>query len=331
MALTGLVNNPNVGAALLIGLGCEGLSVARLMKGVGGKPVEGLVIQESGGSVATKRKGTEIAERFLELLAKQRREPAGISKLIVATECGGSDALSGVTANPAVGAAADRVAAQGGTVLLSETTEMIGTVHILSRRGANPEISEQVEELVNGCEQRLRERLGDAAGMLLARGNIAGGLSSLTEKSLGCILKGGTTPIREVVPYGDRPSKPGLVIMDTPGYDISSMAGLAAGGAQVILFTTGRGSVAGCPAVPVIKIATNSQLFRNMPDDMDLNAGSIIDDDKPIPEFGQEIFDFMIEVANGRKTCAEVNRSAPYGLPEAGAITLKDTSDGLLH
>jgi altronate dehydratase large subunit len=256
---------------------------------------------------------------------------------MVATECGGSDAFSGVTANPAVGATADLLVAQGGTVLLSETTEMIGTVHILSRRGANARIREQVEALVNGCEERLQKRLGKAAGMALARGNIEGGLSSLTEKSLGCILKGGTTPIQEVLAYAHRPSKSGLVIMDTPGYDISSMAGLAAAGAQLILFTTGRGSVAGFPAVPVIKIATNSRLYKNMPDDMDLNAGRIVDNDKPIHGFGQEIFDFMIDVANGRQTCAEINKSTPYGLPEAGALTLEGNSRlevpecGLLH
>jgi len=311
--LTGLINNPNVGAVLVIGLGCEGTGSQRLLESAQAKPAEALVIQQDGGSTATTAKGIETASRFLKELKDQPRVPAPVSELVVGLECGGSDALSGVTANPAVGVAADRFVELGATVILSETTEMIGTAHILKRRGATPELGEQVEKLVNDQQKRVRAALGDLAGLVIAPGNIEGGLSSIAEKSLGCITKGGTTPINEVVEYAQRPSKPGLIIMDTPGYDIDSMAGLTAGGSQLILFTTGRGSTAGFPAVPVIKISSNSITYKNMPGDMDVNAGAIIDEDRTLDEVGQDIFDLSLSVANGRQTCAEVNRSVPFG------------------
>lgn len=316
--LTGLINNPNVGAVLVIGLGCEGTGSQRLLESAQAKPAEALVIQRDGGSTATTAKGIEIASRFLKELKDQPRVPAPVSELVVGLECGGSDALSGVTANPAVGVAADRFVELGATVILSETTEMIGTAHILKRRGATPELGEQVEKLVNDQQKRVRAALGDLAGLVIAPGNIEGGLSSITEKSLGCITKGGTTPINEVVEYAQRPSKRGLIIMDTPGYDIDSMAALTAGGSQLILFTTGRGSIAGFPAVPVVKISSNSITYKNMPGDMDVNAGAIIDEDRTLDEVGRDIFDLSLSVANGRQTCAEVNRSVPFGYLKQG-------------
>ena len=317
-ALAGLLSNPNVGAALVIGLGCEALKPDYLASAVEDKSVETLVIQESGGSAATTAEGIEIARKFLGELQQQQRVKAPVSELIVALECGGSDAFSGITANPAVGAAADRFVREGGTVILSETTEMIGTAHILKRRGATPELGERIENLINNHEREVRASLGELAGLAIGPGNIDGGLSSITEKSLGCIMKGGTTPINEIIEYAGRPSVRGLIIMDTPGYDIDSMAGMAAAGAQMILFTTGRGSTAGFPAIPVIKVASNSRIYQNMPGDMDVNAGSIIDEGKTIDEVGQEIFDLALEVANGRKTCAEINRSVPFNYAKQG-------------
>ena len=316
--LSRLADNPNVGAVLFIGLGCEVLSPDRLVGEVKGKPVEVLVVQKDGGSAATTAKGIQIAARFLAELKVQERVPASVSELVVALECGGSDAFSGITANPAVGVAADRLVAEGATAILSETTEMIGTAHILKRRGATIEVGEQVERLVNEHEKKVREELGDRAGMVIAPGNIEGGLSSITEKSLGCITKAGSTPINEVVGYAERPTKQGLVIMDTPGYDIDSMAGMVGGGAQMIIFTTGRGSVAGFPAVPVIKVASNAEMFRNMPGDMDVNAGTIADGDKTLDEVGQEIFDLVLRTAGGQQTCAEVNRSQPFNYLKQG-------------
>lgn len=317
-ALTGLLNNPNVGGALVVGLGCENMNSAYLTQAVVGKPVHGLVIQEDGGSAATTEKGVAIARELVRECAAAERVPVPVSELVVGLQCGGSDALSGVTANPAVGVACDRFVAEGATVILAETTEMIGTAHILERRGATPRIGERVAHLVNNHERHVRDSLGDLAGMVIAPGNIEGGLSSITEKSLGCIMKGGTTPIRDVVEYAVRSSERGLIIMDTPGYDIDSMAGIAAAGAQVMVFTTGRGSTAGFPAVPVVKVSSNSRIYRNMPGDMDINAGAIIDEGKTVDEVGREIFDLVLEVAEGATTCAEKNRSAPYNYLKQG-------------
>jgi altronate dehydratase large subunit len=317
-AIAGLMNNPNVGAALVIGLGCEGMNSQFLVQAVDGKPVKSLVIQEDGGSRATTEKGIEICRDYLKKLSSQDRESAPVSELIVGLECGGSDAFSGVTANPAVGVAADMFVGKDATVILAETTEMIGTAHILKRRCATPQLGEEVERLVNDHEKRVRASLGDLAGMVIAPGNIDGGLSSITEKSLGCITKGGTTPITEVIEYAGRPAKKGLVVMDTPGYDIDSMAGMAAAGAQLILFTTGRGSPAGFPAVPVVKIASNSNTYNKMPGDMDVNAGSIVDAGKTLEDVGSEIFSLSLEVAEGRQTCAELNRSAVFNYLKQG-------------
>jgi len=317
-AMAGLLNNPNVGAALVVGLGCESMNSQFLTQAVQGKPVEALVIQEDGGSRATTDKGIEICKKFLEELEAQERAPVPVSELIVGLECGGSDAFSGVTANPAVGAAADLFVGEGATAILAETTEMIGTAHILRRRCATPELGEVVERLVNDHEKHVRASLGELAGMVIAPGNIDGGLSSITEKSLGCIMKGGTTPITEYIEYAGRPSKPGLIIMDTPGYDIDSMAGMAAAGAQMILFTTGRGSTAGFPAMPVVKVTSNSKTYNNMPGDMDINAGSIIDDGKSIDDVGREIFELSIKVAEGHRTCSENNRSAVFNYLKQG-------------
>jgi altronate dehydratase large subunit len=313
-----LVNNPNFGAVLFVGLGCENMTAEIMMMQVQDKPAEALVIQDVGGSAATTEKGLEITKKFIEKLAGQERVAAPISKLTVGLECGGSDAFSGVTANPAVGAAADLFVGEDATVILAETTEMIGTAHILKRRGATPRVGEQVERLVIDHEKHVRDKLGDLVGMVISPGNVEGGLSSITEKSLGCITKGGTTPIQEVVEYAGRPSKQGLVIMDTPGFDIESMSGMAAGGAQIMIFTTGRGSAAGFPGVPVVKVASNSRMFNKMVGDMDVNAGSIIDGGKTLDAIGKEIFDLTVEVAGGKQTCAEINRSVPFSILKQG-------------
>lgn len=316
--LAGIANNPNVAAVLVIGLGCERLGAERLADSIKGKPVEYLLIQRDGGSAATTKRGIEIGRHFLSLARVQKSVPVPVTELVLGLECGGSDAFSGITANPAVGAAADLFSKEGATTILAETTEMIGTAHILKRRAATPELGEQVEDLVNNQEKRVRQALGERAGMVIAPGNIEGGLSSITEKSLGCIEKGGTTPINEIVEYAHRPAKRGLVIMDTPGYDIDSMAGLAAGGVHAILFTTGRGTPAGFPAVPVIKISSNSTTFNNMPGDIDVNAGTIIDEDKSIEQVGQEIYELTMRVANGELTCAEKNFSIPFNYLKQG-------------
>ena len=317
VVLTGLANNPNVGAALIVGLGCEIFPAKNYVEAISGKPVEAVVIQD-GGSAATTRKGIEIIAGFKKHLSVQKRVDAPFSDLIIGLKCGGSDAFSGVTANPAVGSAADLLVGAGATAVMGEVTEMIGTAHILKKRCVDSKLGNEIEKLINDHEKEVHEALGDFAGLVISPGNMDGGLSSITEKSLGCNAKSGTTAIKELLAYGAVPSKKGLVIMNTPGYDIDAMAGMAAGGAQIILFTTGRGTPAGFPAVPVIKISSNSQTFGRMEGDIDINAGSILDDGKSIDDVGHEIFEHIRRVADGELTCAEINRSIPFNYLKQG-------------
>ena len=315
--LSGLVNHPNVGAVLAIGLGCELLKAEHLADAVKGKPAEALVIQQAG-SAATTRKGIDIVEGFIRQLKGQKRETAPLSELLVGLKCGGSDAFSGVTANPSLGVAADMLVGEGAAVVMGEVTEMIGTDHILKSRCDSPELGEKLQKLILGHEKYVKNALGELAGMVIAPGNIDGGLSSITEKSLGCNAKSGSTPIREVVDYSARPTKKGLIIMNTPGYDIDAMAGMA-GGAQIIVFTTGRGTPAGFPAVPVIKVSSNSTTFNNMRGDIDVNAGSILDTGKTVKDVGREIFECIVRTAGGGLTSAEINKSSVFNCLKQGA------------
>ena len=306
--LAGLGCNPNVAAVLVVGLGCEFIKadiVANQIKETG-KPVECLFIQDEGGSQKTARKGIEIARQMLEQTNSIAVQQFGFEKLTVGLNCGGSDALSGITANPMVGVASDWLVSEGGTVILSETTEMFGAEGTLARKAATPEIREKVLGIVAKQRQRAEALLGPYAGTAISPGNKEGGLTTLAEKSLGCVMKAGTTQIQDVVDYAAIPSKRGLVVMDTPGSDIFSLTGMAAGGAQMMIFTTGRGTPAGFPIAHVVKIASNSALFERMNDDMDLNAGKIIDG-VSIEEAGQELTRFIVDVAAGRQTKAEMN------------------------
>jgi altronate dehydratase large subunit len=317
--LSGLVQNPNVGAAVLVGLGCEVVS-AGLLKGAvarSGKRLETVVIQEVGGSRKAADRVEALARRLLTELEEMPRERGTAADLMVGLECGGSDTFSGLTANPAVGKAVDRLVELGGTAILAETTEMIGALGPLLKLAESEEVAAKLRANVERQEARTREILGPLAGTVLAPGNVESGLTTIAEKSLGCIAKGGSSPIREVVDYGDRPSRKGLVVMDTPGYDVESMAGMAAAGAQAILFTTGRGTPVGFPAVPVIKISSNSQLFEAMPDDIDLDAGTILTG-KSVGEVGEQILDLLLRVARGEKTKAEINGQAVFAIAQGG-------------
>lgn len=320
--LTGLGRNPNAGAVLVIGLGCETIPAAFIAEDIRkatGKPVEHLVIQEQGGSRKTARAAIAACRRLLGEIGRLPRESCEWEQLTMGLECGGSDALSGVTANPVVGEAADWLVAQGGTVILTETTEMIGTERLLSRRAVTPELGDRIASAVE-CQRRKTERfLGEASGQVISPGNMEGGLSSIAEKSLGCIVKAGTSPIRDMVPYGQKPTTRGLVIMEGPGSDIFSLTGLAAAGAQLVIFTTGRGTPMGFPTVPVIKVASNSALFKSMNDDMDLNAGQVIEG-RSIEEVGGELRDLVQRVAGGEQTRAERNRQETLAIFTEGPV-----------
>ncbi len=326
--LSGIGSNPNIAALLIIGLGCEVLGAPKIAEAVAhtAKPLEYLIIQKSGGSAETARKGAEIAGRMLRQAQQEKRVEVALEHLTLGLECGGSDTFSGITANPAVGVVADRLIAEGGTALISEIAEMRGTAHLLKRRAANSEVARKIEAYVN---------LGTLAnvwdtGHLLTRGippgNIEGGLTTITEKSLGCIIKGGTTIINDCIPYAMKPKTKGLVIMETDSYDIESMAGMAAGGVQVIIFTTGRGSPAGFAGVPVIKVSSNSTTYKNMKGDIDVNAGGIIDENKTIQKVGEEIFGLLVRVASGELTKAERNKQNHFAIRQEGYHwpTLKD-------
>ncbi len=301
-------SHPNVGAAILIGLGCETMPTVEMGEKLAalGAPVARLTIQEEGGARATYGKALGLARDMLQDLQRVQREPIPLAELSVGLECGGSDGWSGITANPAVGVASDLLVAAGGTVILSETTEFIGAEHLLAARGANQAIGEQIVAFTRGREADAARMGVDMRGSQPTPGNIAGGLTTVEEKSLGAIAKGGSTVIQEVIPYAHRPTRRGLVVMDTPGNDPESVTAMVAGGAQVVVFTTGRGSPAGCPIAPVIKVATNSTMYRHLAGDMDLDAGTIIGEGEPLDSVGRRIFAEVVAVANGKPTAAEV-------------------------
>ena len=306
--LSGMVRHPNVGAVVLIGLGCERSNtrtLAPLLRDAG-KPVEVFNVQEDGGSLRTAAKGVAAVRRLLAAVADQPRVPLNWDQLRVAMECGGSDAMSGVTANVALGGVSDWLVEQGATVLFGENTEMIGTAHVLARRAGNAEIAGRIERMIDQAEQRARAVMGDLASRVISPGNMDGGMSTIAEKSMGCIFKGGSTTINQVVDYGEIPTEKGLVLQDGPGYDGDSMAGLAASGCQIMFFSTGRGTPAGFPVMPVIKVASNSRIFQAMGEDIDVNAGVLIEG-RSLPQLRAEMTELMIRVINGEKTKAEAN------------------------
>ena len=307
-ALAGLLANPNVAAALLVGLGCEVMKARFLADTAeaGGKPVEHFEIQEVGGSRRAAQKGAAIARSLLETASACERVEASPQDLLLGLKCGGSDSLSGVTANPLVGEVADRVVAAGGTTVLTESTEMIGTSHILERRASDPEVAARVKEMIEAADRRTHEIMGPMASLVIAPGNLEGGMSSIQEKSLGCIAKAGTSPVMQVVDYAETPAAGGLVLMDGPGYDTESMTGLAAAGVQVMMFTTGRGNPIGYPIVPVIKIASNTPLFRTMEDDMDVDAEAALDG-ASLTGAGDALEELLLRVLEGEQTKAELN------------------------
>jgi altronate hydrolase len=305
--LLGYANHPNFGGVLLLSLGCETNELQGLMEDPRFDipvPYRALVIQEQGGTRETVQAGIDAIVGLLPEIAAVRREPIPASELIVAMECGGSDAYSGIAANPVVGRASDRIVWQGGTAAFAETPEVYGAEHLLAARARDPQVAERLLERVAWWERYATANSGSMDSNP-APGNKAGGITTILEKSLGAIAKGGSTDLVEVVEYAEPLRGPGLVFMDTPGYDPVSVTGLVAGGAQVVCFTTGRGSVFGCKPVPSIKVASNTPLFERMRDDMDVNAGRVLDGTTSVEEVGDELFELILEVASGRQPHSE--------------------------
>jgi altronate dehydratase large subunit len=318
--LSGIAGHPNVAALLVVGLGCEWLKPELVVGGVAGegRRIETLGIQEIGGTLRAVERGVELCREMLDDAAKLEREEVGFEQLTLAMECGGSDTMSGLTANPAVGAVADWLVEQGGRVVLSEITEFLGTEAILADRCANDEVRDKLLGTLKAHAERVKQELGAMAHLVISPGNTEGGLSSIAEKSLGCIRKGGTTPIREVLDYAEPPQEKGLVVMNTPGSDVFSITGKIAAGAQMVLFTTGRGSPAGFAIAPVVKIASNSRLYEHMPSDMDFDAGRVAAGNS-LAKIGAELAGFVVDVANGQPTKAELTRTELFAIHTVGA------------
>jgi altronate dehydratase large subunit len=314
--LIGLGKNPNIGGVLVIGLGCEGVPtdvVAREIAATG-KPVRHIVIQECGGTLKAEEIGTRLLREIAQEVLALEKSEGDISELILSIECGGSDTTSGLASNPAVGYTSDKLIDLGGTSIFSETTEFIGAEHILAKRAVTQEVGQKILYIVKACEDKAKTMGVDMRGGQPTPGNIEGGITTIEEKSLGCIYKGGTKPIQGVLDYGEEPNSKGLFIMDTPGQDIESITGMTAGGSQIVVFTTGRGTPTGSPICPVIKVTGNPQTYENMKDNIDINAGTIIEGDQSLKDVGEVIFDEIVKVSGGKLTKAEALGHREFGI-----------------
>jgi altronate hydrolase len=302
----GYASNPNLAGVLLVGLGCEVFQIGRMKELYGiveSDSFQTMTIQDSGGTRRTIEAGVARIREMLPLANRAKRETIPASELVLALQCGGSDGYSGITANPALGAAADLLVRHGGTAILSETPEIYGAEHLLTRRAVSREVGEKLIDRIRWWEDYTKRNHGEMNNNP-SPGNKAGGLTTILEKSLGAAAKGGTTPLTAVYEYAEPVRAKGFVFMDTPGYDPVSATGQVAGGANILCFTTGRGSAYGCKPTPSIKLATNSDMYRRMVDDMDINCGDILDG-VSIDEKGEQIFDLMLRVASGERTKSE--------------------------
>ena len=307
--LTGFACNPNVYGVVIIGLGCETVGHKELrekLQKMTSKPVVSFGIQEEGGTLRTIEKAVRAARELAAEAAMQQRERFPISELLLGIECGGSDATSGLASNPAVGELSDLLVDLGASTMMSESIEWIGGEHVLAKRAATPELHNQIIEVCRAYEEHLKAAGQDCRAGQPTPGNKAGGLSTLDEKSLGCIRKGGTRPIVEVLEQAARPTKRGAIVMDTAGFDISSVTSMVAGGCNAVIFTTGRGTPTGNAIVPVLKVTANERTFRMMDDNMDIDLSPIIRGEKTFREMGREMLADIEALCNGRMTKAEV-------------------------
>lgn len=308
--MAGFAANPNVYGTIVIGLGCETCQADMVVEEIRkrtNKPLEALVIQKEGGTIRLIEKAVRRAQQMAAEASMQQKEQISMSDIILATECGGSDPTSGLAANPVIGALSDRLILEGSTVILSETPEFIGAEMILASRAKDERVKDRILDIISRYENHFVKngenvRLGNPTP-----GNKNGGLTTLEEKSLGCIHKGGTAVIQEVYDYGKQISSDirGLVVMDTPGNDASSIAGMLAGGAQLVVFSSGQGTPLGAPIAPVIKITGNADTYRIMEDNIDFDASPALCGEKSIAELGEELYEVVVNTCNGWQTKAE--------------------------
>ncbi|MBL8233593.1 MAG: altronate dehydratase [Bryobacterales bacterium] len=304
--LAGVLNHPNVAGAIILGLGCEVNQIDHYLGKNAPRTdrLAGLTLQTSGGTLATVDAARKAIAAMMDAASAEKRVELPASKIVLGLNCGGSDSFSGITANPALGVCSDLLAGIGAASVLAETTEIFGAEHLLVKRSRNRAVAERLLGFVKNYKEYL-VRMGGSFNDNPSPGNKEGGLTNILEKSLGAVAKAGSSPLMEVVDYAERIRSGGFVFMNTPGYDPVSLTGLASGGCNLIAFTTGRGSAIGFPTVPVIKIATNSAMAARMRDNMDVNAGRIADGQATVAQVGKEIFDFLLRVASGERTCAE--------------------------
>lgn len=305
--LSGYAQNPNFGGILLLGLGCEVMQIPDLVSGRKIRAdgmLQYMTIQQEGGTKKTIERGLDALKGVAAFANQSTRSPQPISEIIVGMQCGGSDGYSGITANPALGYASDLLVRHGGTTILSETSEIYGAEHLLTRRAENLEVGEKLIERIRWWED-YTARNGGEMDNNPSPGNKRGGLTTILEKSLGAVAKGGTAPLRGVYKFGEKIDKKGFVFMDSPGFDPCSVTGQVASGANLIIFTTGRGSVSGYKPTPCIKLATNTEMYERMSDDMDLNCGDIVTAGVSIEDKGTELFELLIRVASGEETKSE--------------------------
>ena len=306
--LAGYARHPNFSGVLLVGLGCEDNQIDQLVEEENlelNDDLAKLVMQEAGGTRTSVSRGIEIVEAMLDKASRRQRQPVPASEIVVGLQCGGSDSFSGISANPALGAAVDRLVACGGTAILAETPEIYGAENLLLERAVSRDVGERLIGLLEWWDDYTSNE-PQGFDNNPSPGNKAGGLTTILEKSLGAVAKGGTTNLVEVYGYGQPVDKRGLVFMDSPGFDPMSATGQVAGGANLIAFTTGRGSCFGCRPAPSIKLATNSAMFARMEEDMDINCGAILDGEASIDEMGEAIFREMLATASGKPTKSEL-------------------------
>jgi altronate hydrolase len=306
--IAGYARHPNFAGVLVLGLGCETNQISGLLAAEGleeSPTLTTMTIQDTGGTTKTVKEGVARLKAMLPAANDVRRETVPASHLTLALQCGGSDGYSGITANPALGACVDLLVRHGGSAVLSETPEIYGAEHLLTRRAASREVGERLVERIRWWED-YTARTGGEMNNNPSPGNKAGGLTTILEKSLGAVAKGGSTNLVDVYRYAEPITAKGFVFMDTPGYDPVSATGQVAGGANIICFTTGRGSVFGCKPAPSLKLATNTPLFRRMEDDMDIDCGPIADGEATVAEMGERIFKLVLDTASGAKTKSEI-------------------------
>lgn len=318
--LVGMGKNPNVGAVLIVSLGCEVIDAREVKAEIEetGKPVVWIDIQTEGGSIKTIQKGVQEARKLMAMIQDTPREDIPISELIVGVKCGGSDFTSGLCSNPALGKAADMLLAEGGTIVMGETTEIIGAEHLVAEKAVSEEVKDKLYQAIARFENEI-ERMGvDMRGGNPSPGNIAGGLSSIEEKSLGCISKAGTAPLQDVLEFADEIPGKGYYFMDSPGNDIECVTGMAAAGVHIVCFTTGRGTPTGNPIVPVIKITGNEITAKRMEDNIDVDTSGVLKGTETLDEAGAKIYEFIKQVANGEETKAEILGHTEFSISRIG-------------